>query len=221
MRLQPWPSPTPCWRGTLMWCCTTGILQKWSNFSAWFKLFKNEKDWEILWPLPIFLEGPLSSVRVSCTVPGHLADWVRVEAWEVAERGTQTRLVTQPASGHYGTSYQHHVLIICLVFAGLEVWMDAWLQKYLYTLKIFVRVFPVPCPVSAVAELSPIVHNSVSMSPDCECIQSCQMLKGLSRITVICMSYYHLSSIRSLTLFTNNIVEIQEWLIQEYKICNL
>ena len=92
---------------------------------------------------------------------------------------------------------------------------------FVYTKNICVRVFPVPCPVSAVAELSPIVHNSVSMSPDCECIQSCQMLKRLSRITVICMSYYHLSSIRSLTLFTNNIVNIQEWLIQEFKICNL
>ena len=72
--------------------------------------------------------GSLSSVRVSCTVPGHLADWVRVEAWEVAERGTQTRLVTQPAPGHYGTSTMSSCRacsVICLVFAGLEVWMDA------------------------------------------------------------------------------------------------
>ena len=66
------------------------------------KLLKNISN--ILWPLTIFLEGSLSSVTVSCTVPGHLTDWVRVESWEVAERGAQTRLVTRPNPGQYGTS---------------------------------------------------------------------------------------------------------------------
>ena len=86
--------------------------------ASFCKLLKNISN--ILWPLTIFLEGSLSSVTVSCTVPGHLTDWVSVESWEVAERGAQTRLVTQPNPGQYGTS-----TVVCLVFAGLEVWMDA------------------------------------------------------------------------------------------------
>ena len=104
--------------------------------------------------------------------------------------------------------YQHSCLLGFCWFGSLDGCLD--IKIFVYTKNICVRVFPVPCPVSAVAELSPIVHNSVSMSPDCECIQSCQMLKRLSRITVICMSYYHLIPIRSLTLFTNNILNIQE-----------
>ena len=69
--------------------------------------------------------GSLSSVRVSCTVPGHLADWVRVEAWEVAERGTQTRLVTQPAPGHYGTSTMSSLFAWFLL-----VWKSGWMPDY-------------------------------------------------------------------------------------------
>ena len=107
------------------------------------------KKIEILWPLTIFLECSLSSVTVSCTVPGHLTDWVRVESWEVAERGTQTRLVTQPNPGQYGTSTIWSELFAWFLLAWKSGWMPKY-KKYLYTLKIFVCVCflsRVQCPL--------------------------------------------------------------------------